>query len=99
MIAPNPIRFFLAMLRAIGHGIIGPVMVDDRTLEIRRAICSTCAFYDPEWRQCTKCGCLISFKTQLSTEKCPVGKWQKKLTLWRFLTTLYSNARRLKRRI
>jgi hypothetical protein len=38
-------------------------------------ICSGCEFYNAAKHKCTKCGCFLSMKIHMATEKCPVDKW------------------------
>ena len=47
-------------------------------LEQRLQICEGCEFYTKALAgigRCRKCGCFTKFKTKLSTENCPIGKW------------------------
>jgi len=90
---PNPVRFAIAMLRAAWHWFQGPILVTDEVRQHRRLICEGCEFFDPEWSQCEKCGCLVSFKVELTTEQCPVGKWRKSLTVRGRISILLKNAR------
>lgn len=49
------------------------IRVSDEEQQRRMAICATCEFYTGS--TCKKCGCHIRFKTKLTTEHCPIGKW------------------------
>lgn len=53
-------------------------MSDDKTLEVRKAACDSCVYWEDSARlgmgKCQKCGC-TSLKLKLATEKCPIGKW------------------------
>ena len=44
----------------------------------RQAICLTCEQRTPTFIGfiCKECGCIIRAKTNLSFEKCPLGKWE-----------------------
>ena len=53
------------------------VFVTTETKKARLKICNSCnnakttlGFYG-----CNKCGCLLSTKTSLKLEKCPIDKW------------------------
>lgn len=39
----------------------------------RLQICETCDYYKNA--RCMKCGCIMSLKTRLEREHCPIGKW------------------------
>lgn len=41
----------------------------------RMDICLQCPELVHISRQCKKCGCFMSVKTQLESAKCPLGKW------------------------
>lgn len=34
-----------------------------------------CEQWRPDKKRCYKCGCYMSFKAKVATEKCPLGKW------------------------
>ena len=44
--------------------------------EYRLKICQTCEFFKPLSQRCSKCGCFMKLKTQLSNAYCPMGKWE-----------------------
>lgn len=52
-----------------------PVIVSDELYSKRLTVCLTCPYY--EQPQCTKCTCIVFAKCRLTTETCPVGKWEK----------------------
>lgn len=78
------------MIRFVTQGGIAT----DEAIDRRREVCRGCEFFDPEWSQCEKCGCFTPLKTQLTTERCPVGKWKEQLTARNFPTLLVSHALR-----
>jgi hypothetical protein len=46
--------------------------------EERMKICKKCDWFDTAHfpgPRCSKCGCILEFKTKMETEKCPLGKW------------------------
>lgn len=55
-----------------------PLLVSQATVDARTAACRACLKYLPASDQCSICTCVISLKSQLSTESCPHpegGKW------------------------
>ena len=60
---------------AAGRGI----SADSEMIERRRAICHSneCGFYVRETERCAhkNCGCFLKFKTYLSSQRCPDGRW------------------------
>jgi len=66
----------VALTRAVKAVATGQeVIVSDEEVQRRLLICATCEFFTGA--TCRLCGCLIKFKTKLTTERCPVGKWGK----------------------
>ena len=65
-----------AMVR-VGENIINnkPVLISDIDRDKRLEICGTCEHYNIEKKRCSICGCKMSIKVALSSEKCPNGKW------------------------
>lgn len=49
-----------------------PKRTQEEQLAIK-AICSACPFYDKG--KCKKCGCSLTAKIMMKTEKCPIDKW------------------------
>lgn len=49
--------------------------VSDEEYEDRLKICKTCDRYNDG--RCLECGCYLSIKARMSTEKCPLDKWGK----------------------
>ena len=41
----------------------------------RMEICNNCEFLNKTFNRCTKCGCFMKAKVNLSFVACPVGKW------------------------
>lgn len=52
-----------------------PLLVSQALVDARMAACRACPKYLPSSNQCAVCTCVLSLKTQLSTESCPEGKW------------------------
>lgn len=77
MTFPNPFAALSALWRLILRLFSRrPTLVPQRVAEQRKQICRACTmYYDPETRQCRKCGCFIALKANLSTERCPIDKW------------------------
>jgi hypothetical protein len=46
---------------------------------VRLEICGRCEFYRHSDGMCSKCGCLITVKVKLATERCPLHKWESKV--------------------
>jgi hypothetical protein len=51
------------------------MLIDSEKRKIRLQICDTCEMN--KLGVCKKCGCILSLKTMLANEKCPIGKWDK----------------------
>jgi len=54
-----------------GEAITVPQEEQDRRL----VICHACELWDAAQSRCSKCGCFGAWKTWLSSQKCPIGKW------------------------
>lgn len=61
---------------------IGTAMMNGQDLTVsaeekqrRQDICKSCSFFNSAKNTCRKCGCKTRYKTALTTEHCPVGKW------------------------
>jgi hypothetical protein len=76
-------------INAAIHGAIGLAksllavdLADAATIEARRVICRACPEAVPcakiigKFCQCKKCGCLLTAKTKLAAEFCPLGHWK-----------------------
>lgn len=66
------------VVKAVSEG--NKPLASDAAKNHRLAICDDCPFSSPDEkpvmrRRCSKCGCFVSKKVALTTEKCPVGKW------------------------
>jgi hypothetical protein len=76
MVFPNPFRAAGALYRLARAWFTGdPFIVSGRIHARRRRLCKRCFWRDPKSDQCMKCSCFLSLKTELTTEKCPLGKW------------------------
>jgi len=62
----------LRLGRAIYCWVLGGCEVS-LTAKQRITICKNCEHY-AEGR-CKICGCVLKYKTQMETEKCPIDKW------------------------
>ena len=51
------------------------ISVSQEEQDRRLAICHVCEFWDASQQRCSKCGCFGQWKTWLSSQQCPVGKW------------------------
>ena len=47
---------------------------DDNKIAERKRICSECE-HSTVLGLCSKCGCIISIKTRMSKQSCPINKW------------------------
>ena len=66
------------VIKAVSTG--KEVKVPEEKMLARQAICDDCPESTPaelpvKDRRCAQCGCFLSKKTMLATEKCPMGKW------------------------
>lgn len=53
----------------------GVLLADKQTADARADICVRCEFFEPNISRCTKCGCFMKMKVNLSTSTCPEKKW------------------------
>jgi hypothetical protein len=51
------------------------VRVSREERHARLDICRGCEYFNSKAGTCKKCGCVMKFKSVLSTESCPIGKW------------------------
>ena len=58
--------------KAFFHGI-DPI--SDEEFSKRIHSCKSCEFYVEKTNRCSKCGCFLSLKAKMKTQKCPIGKW------------------------
>lgn len=66
----SPFRFAAALCRSARERFRGvPVIAPDDVIDRRDATCAICEFN--RQGQCTRCDCVISMKTLLSSERCP----------------------------
>lgn len=76
MKVPNPWKAAQAAGRVVKAVVKAqPLLVSQATVDARNAACRACPKYLPASDQCSVCTCVISLKSQLSTESCPEGKW------------------------
>lgn len=73
---PNPIFLLKSLRRAVYALFHGKnLLVPQKIVDGRLAICNLCPFFDAAFRQCNICTCAVDLKAQLSTESCPKGYW------------------------
>jgi hypothetical protein len=48
---------------------------DEEKVAARMAICLECPLLLKPGKICSKCKCMMSFKTKLHSAHCPIGKW------------------------
>lgn len=65
------LRFIKALYRYILYG----KRVDFNIYVNRLSICNKCGFLNTDNWTCLRCGCYLTKKCKLSTEKCPLNKW------------------------
>lgn len=55
-------------------------LVEKEVIEKRKETCRGCDFWDSSsfnnTGKCIKCGCSTWAKLRMSTERCPIGKWE-----------------------
>ena len=55
-------------------------IADNELIEYRKEICKSCDQWDASalnnTGRCKKCGCSTCAKLRMSTERCPIGKWE-----------------------
>jgi len=68
---------FFALKRIIGAVLRRDnLLVDEATVVNRESVCKQCPSREPETNQRMECKCFLSLKVQLTTERCPLGKWK-----------------------
>lgn len=72
------IVMIVGVARAVGRSYArwstgAPVLLDNAGVERRQRTCLECAHRQGIF--CEPCACLIRVKTQLRSERCPVGFW------------------------
>lgn len=71
------------LLQSIGRYIeyfleqdeIRATQVTPKVYEERIAVCKSCDRCDTVQKRCLECGCYLLVKARLSSEFCPLGKW------------------------
>lgn len=71
--AINAGKSALKVARAIVNG--EEVKAKPTLAQKRQSICDACTHHNPASNRCYVCGCYLSTKTSLATERCPIGKW------------------------
>lgn len=86
-IDPNALSYdklVLPTLSQLGKGVVGAAkaicnvsVLPFETIKKRRDICKSCEYNNRNdgYNQCIKCACIISLKTKLTKETCPIEKW------------------------
>lgn len=73
---PNFFKAFMAGCRVVRAKFSRQaVLLDQKSVDRRLAACAACPFYAAEDEQCTVCSCYVPIMAQLSTERCPKGRW------------------------
>lgn len=54
-----------------------PLKAPDDIIASRKEVCAACEFWVKDKERCSKCGCYTRIKLTLSSERCPIGKWEK----------------------
>lgn len=76
MTFPNPFRAVAALWRAVrAYFRKEEVFVTQEVADNRMQVCLECPERDPDLNQCKRCSCFLALKTEMATEKCPLGKW------------------------
>ncbi len=52
-----------------------PDKVSDEVRGFRLNTCRVCPELFEPTKQCKKCGCFVTLKTEYKNEQCPLGKW------------------------
>lgn len=99
MKVPNPLTALRAAVRAVKAALSGEeILAPDKVVTDRTATCEGCPFFDPDFRQCNSCGCMVDLKVQLATEECPEGRWGRvRLTGQGFRQLITSICRKIQR--
>lgn len=79
MMVPDPWKAAQAAKR-VAKAVVKsqPLLVSQAVVDARQRACRACDRYLPNSGQCGVCTCVISLKSQLTTESCPHpegGKW------------------------
>jgi hypothetical protein len=72
--AKNAVKALGRVITAATQG--ESLLVDAATVESRDSTCKQCPSHEPGLNRCRECGCFLSLKVQLTTESCPLGKWE-----------------------
>ena len=70
--ATNAASSLAKNLKSLAGG--NKLKADPDEIERRKAICSTCEYFDRG--RCAKCGCWLQYKAILRAESCPAGRWE-----------------------
>ena len=54
--------------------------VSKQEFKKRMEICFQCPSYNPSLKQCKECGCFLFIKGFITTQKCPLDKWDKEFS-------------------
>lgn len=66
-------------VKGITKATLGLGLASEQEIDARRAICNSCEYR--KGKMCGSCGCLLSAKTKLAEEKCPMGFWGQSITI------------------
>ena len=77
---PSPFKMFLNLMGAVKRSLTRilkgkELTVSQEMQESRLMICKDCEFFSTSDKRCYECGCYVTTKTKLTSEKCPLEKW------------------------
>lgn len=67
-------NFVLSVANAIANAVkSGKIVAPEATISKRISVCNSCRHLDGN--RCTVCGCFVTIKTGIASEKCPLNQW------------------------
>lgn len=87
---PNAFRAFAKVVQQI---VRGPLTVSDEVRAHRLVECIRCSHFDGS--QCKVCTCFVELKTRVSTERCPIGRWDPSTRPYRIFEYIRNRVRDL----
>ena len=55
------------------------VLATDAVQAVREFRCLHCPHFSKPTGQCVKCTCVVTLKTYVATESCPIGRWGRQM--------------------
>lgn len=52
------------------------MIVSQEDYQARMRTCENCEKFDPKWKRCNACGCMLVVKLRIARAKCPLGYWE-----------------------